>query len=325
MSPKQQTPKLEIGQIRKAEENLDNAPSRVVELADLLEEVRTASPEKLASSDLQQKIWFGKDIWENRKAQGKVAVRDPSFRDWFVKTIQTTWRDAPADGLERTNALTDLLVDIRAKIRSSYNRKLEKVPLLEPLRALAMFFPSDFTGVADPDKLNDLRLALAIDRSGMYLSERWCVETNRKILEYLDDTIQSVDPNDFTAVARRMLLTVDLHTTINPDPKVDPGLIPFRSESSDGPQNDAVVLPSLNELTNRVLSAAENEGLQFKVKDIESLHCGLWADKRRHFAVLSGLSGTGKTKIARLYAEALIPNFEGNDDSRLRVIPVQPG
>jgi len=57
---------------------------------------------------------------------------------------------------------------------------------------------------------------------------------------------------------------------------------------------------------------------------VAALHAGLWAHARRHFAVLTGLSGAGKTQLARQYGLALA----GGDEAarkRVKTIAVQPG
>lgn len=61
---------------------------------------------------------------------------------------------------------------------------------------------------------------------------------------------------------------------------------------------------------------------QFPPDLIARLHAGLWSHPRRHFAILTGLSGSGKTMLAREYARALAR--EGADH-RLFTLPVQPG
>ncbi len=57
---------------------------------------------------------------------------------------------------------------------------------------------------------------------------------------------------------------------------------------------------------------------------IKSLHMGLWANERRHFAILTGLSGSGKTLLAREYGKALT-GTEDDISDRCFTIPVQPG
>jgi 5-methylcytosine-specific restriction enzyme B len=57
---------------------------------------------------------------------------------------------------------------------------------------------------------------------------------------------------------------------------------------------------------------------------VASLHAGIWADSRRHFAILTGLSGSGKTLLSRAYAQALVPKA-GRADLFVKTIAVQPG
>jgi 5-methylcytosine-specific restriction endonuclease McrBC GTP-binding regulatory subunit McrB len=53
------------------------------------------------------------------------------------------------------------------------------------------------------------------------------------------------------------------------------------------------------------------------------MHAGLWSHDVRHFCVLKGLSGAGKTQMAVRYAKAVI-EAAGEDESCLEIIPVQP-
>ena len=57
---------------------------------------------------------------------------------------------------------------------------------------------------------------------------------------------------------------------------------------------------------------------------IRKLNAGLWANERRHFAILSGLSGSGKTLLARVYGK-VIAEKTGGGDHNLCTVPVQPG
>ena len=66
------------------------------------------------------------------------------------------------------------------------------------------------------------------------------------------------------------------------------------------------------------------EDIAFPIGLVARLDAGLWSHPRRHFAVLTGLSGAGKTVLARGYALAL---HEGqtNPAEGLLTVPVQPG
>ncbi|MDR6379664.1 McrB family protein [Paraburkholderia caribensis] len=57
---------------------------------------------------------------------------------------------------------------------------------------------------------------------------------------------------------------------------------------------------------------------------VRQLHVGLWSHPVRHFAVLTGISGSGKTQLALNYGAALC-GVEDTQSERIRVIPVQPG
>ena len=82
--------------------------------------------------------------------------------------------------------------------------------------------------------------------------------------------------------------------------------------------------PSLREVWKTLSGSAKTEKLRFDRSLVEALHLGLWADEQRHFAVLSGLSGTGKTQIALRYAMALT-GAESDTGGPVEVISVHPG
>ena len=98
-----------------------------------------------------------------------------------------------------------------------------------------------------------------------------------------------------------------------------------RKEPKPTPSTESIdlrsTLRSLNEVLQHFdqLKQADNP-LIFPKETVEALHAGLWTDARRHFAVLTGLSGTGKTRLAREYAKAIT----GTKDA-VATITVQPG
>lgn len=58
---------------------------------------------------------------------------------------------------------------------------------------------------------------------------------------------------------------------------------------------------------------------------VGQLHFGLWAHSRRHFAILAGLSGSGKTMLAQRYAEALAAQYTDKPSANIFIQAVQPG
>jgi 5-methylcytosine-specific restriction protein B len=78
-----------------------------------------------------------------------------------------------------------------------------------------------------------------------------------------------------------------------------------------------LLIPELADIINMIQRAG-----QFPADLIATLHAGLWSHPRRHFAILTGLSGSGKTLLAREYARALARD---GVKGRLFTLPVQPG
>lgn len=85
----------------------------------------------------------------------------------------------------------------------------------------------------------------------------------------------------------------------------------------------ALQVPSQADVTKRVQDLSEKR-LRFDPKLIAQLHAGLWSQPVRHFAVLTGISGSGKTQLALNYALALTDSKQA-DSAFVKVIPVQPG
>ena len=97
-----------------------------------------------------------------------------------------------------------------------------------------------------------------------------------------------------------------------------------------GKADDVAMLPVVPEpVSMRLPEFADikleiSKGGHFPVTVIRKLHYGLWANERRHFAVLTGLSGSGKTLLARSYGKAILREA-GGSSRHLSIVPVQPG
>ena len=86
-----------------------------------------------------------------------------------------------------------------------------------------------------------------------------------------------------------------------------------------GPEPVPVSTPAFTDICSEISQRGH-----FPDTVIRKLHAGLWANERRHFAVLTGLSGSGKTLLARAYGKA-IAGEDGGSDRHLCTVPVQPG
>jgi len=67
------------------------------------------------------------------------------------------------------------------------------------------------------------------------------------------------------------------------------------------------------------------QGTAFGHAQVSRLHYGLWSHERRHFAILAGLSGSGKTLLAQRYAAALAREFGVAPEQFVFMQAVQPG
>lgn len=90
-------------------------------------------------------------------------------------------------------------------------------------------------------------------------------------------------------------------------------------DSLESLESGELQYPSLNDILAAMLGAAT-----FPATLIAQLHAGLLLNERRHFAVLTGLSGAGKTLLARAYGKALWCKHPKPEEG-LCTIPVQPG
>jgi MoxR-like ATPase len=81
----------------------------------------------------------------------------------------------------------------------------------------------------------------------------------------------------------------------------------------------SLALPKLAEIVATVTASGS-----FPISLVEQLHIGLWGSHLRHFVVLAGISGSGKTMLAHTYARALQAG-EPEGERRLLIEPVQPG
>ncbi len=112
-----------------------------------------------------------------------------------------------------------------------------------------------------------------------------------------------------------------------------PGELPARAKEAADTASTSVVtevddlwsqLPSV-----QAIKASFGKDLAFDPSLITQLHTGVWNRRhpRRHFAVLTGLSGAGKTLLAMGYAKALWAHAdeEPGDQKGWHVVAVQPG
>jgi 5-methylcytosine-specific restriction protein B len=77
--------------------------------------------------------------------------------------------------------------------------------------------------------------------------------------------------------------------------------------------------------TIEAIVATFPKDLVFETRLIAQLDAALWSHPRRHFVILTGLSGAGKTQLACSYASALRHQEATSTFKGTYVLPVQPG
>ena len=193
----------------------------------------------------------------------------------------------------------------------------------------------------DPDKLMDwvLTRILGVDHAFVILRDK-----DRCSLQELVSRLQKVNPgwtsqwgpriiiselrelemldrdeNDVLSLtdagkvwAHRIHWQPELLASQQVEPKVEVEAIP---ETEPSP----IQMPPFGNLREYIAERGH-----FSERVIRKLDAGLWANERRHFAVLTGLSGSGKTLLARAYGQAIAGERTGGG-SQLCIIPVQPG
>ena len=75
---------------------------------------------------------------------------------------------------------------------------------------------------------------------------------------------------------------------------------------------------------SQIVESIQASGYVFSLDLLAKFHTALHMHETKHFVLLSGLSGTGKTKLAQLYADAFHGIERGQINDYFLLVPVQP-
>ena len=289
---------------REAERRLNSSPElvkKIEEIAGFLQEVQKATADERESEAFQRRIWEENPLYNlvHTRVPPSASLTDPEFRRWFRERTSGPYSDATQ---ERVGWLDECMRDVTKRVWPDNGRGSPR----RTTRAFAAIFPHDFTAHFSPGWKGRLYVILSGKKDGSRdaLVNRW-------LLDHLEEAVGPVDQGDWSAVARRMMLPDVLFEMLSEDSP--------RPKGSDG--SSALGLSPIIEHFESIRKAGS---LIFERGMVESLHLGLWAHERRHFGVLTGLSGTGKTQLAIEYAKALTGQT-GESSAQVCTIAVQPG
>ena len=102
----------------------------------------------------------------------------------------------------------------------------------------------------------------------------------------------------------------------NEEPPIDEENLDEETEEADAPDWDFDF--------EKVIEIFDESELSFSVDVIRDLHLNLTSLDDKHFVVLSGISGTGKTQLAGLYSNSVYGLGDRDENPYLKVIPVRP-
>ena len=195
-------------------------------------------------------------------------------------------------------------------------------------------------GSQDPDELCDHLLTRILGVDNIIV----CLRDGPQSKSYLHDLLKSVNPGWTSPFAPSSLLGWLTSLQVIESAKsqqyqlTDRGLrwaelitwLPqsLPSNSVEKIQNlsaasMAIAIPQFEDIATRLNDLVAGK-LSYPSSVVRELHAGLWFHPVRHFAVLTGISGSGKTQLALNYSLALC-KIASNAHSSVRIIPVQPG
>jgi len=120
----------------------------------MLQDVRSASPEELASSEFQERLWERNPVSSSGacSVSTRKVVEDRALASWLAEKARDT---LPGHGPERVAKMEEVFGELCKRV----GRLTDRMPWVKILRVMASLFPEDFSNVvtAEADLLLGIR------------------------------------------------------------------------------------------------------------------------------------------------------------------------
>lgn len=288
-----------------------------------LRQVAAATYDEFISLPFQRMLWNSKAVADPGWG-GNISVESAMADIVLVERLWSLRNDALPPAIEdRLRYLVDAFEECQSLIRPH----VRLMPTLKLFNVFAALQPTEFTTISFDKFLRKFARMLGLDARGPIHP----IRIHRAILDRLRDLVGEVAPPPARPGVERMLLPWLLlkrsMAEAVPYSQDEPAAPAFVAE--EGADEYSAIPPAVPLRRPAVadLYAAFPPDAVFDAKLVARLDAGLWSDARRHFAVLAGLSGSGKTLLAGAYARALHGGPVDMDKpcAYLHILPVQPG
>ena len=268
-------------------------------IKDYLSQINDTPLEHYANEEFHRLLWGKKnqicEPWGGNQIEG--AIQNSAFREWF--------RDRYIEFLssdQDTKKLSALVDEVKDQLRGT-----TKTYKYATYRGLAALLPTKLSTIASENILSQLT-------DKMDISAKNHVLRNHLAFARLNDVVTNKDVDDMTQIIQRMTLPWMLWETYVYKNKNVPN---EKEKQQNSDYREAGGTLDFQTIAEKIGNAGH-----FPLDLCRKLHLGMWSHEQRHFVILTGLSGSGKTLLAREYGKALT----GVDEPpRLCIIPVQPG